>query len=187
MSSKILTKSGYDFYVAASVLQKAIRRNKPEIAGYFAIELFESGYWNYVWKRLLTVSAEDCHGVITREIKALYDSFLIVNDKKIQDKPKGRVFISKAVLILAQAPKSRDSDHLTNLVYDNRLSLSDQEISNWIDEATKYREPVPAYAFDCHTLPGKQAGKTKKNFFKEEQKALQPLQRGLFDDLPNKL
>ena len=43
---------------------------------------------------------------------------------------------------------------------------------------------VPDYAFDCHTLKGKRAGKTKVDFFREEQKALKPFQPGLFDDLP---
>lgn len=181
------TKNGYDFYVAASVLQKAVRRNHPKIAGYFAIELFESGYWNYVWKRLLTISAEDCHGVITTEIKALYDSFLLVNNKwKDMDKIKGRVFISKAVIILSLAPKSRDADHLTNLVYDLKIDMSDSEILLWINDATKFKENVPQYAYDCHTLAGKKAGRTKEQFMKEEQKALRPLQPGLFDELPFK-
>jgi len=33
-------------------------------------------------------------------------------------------------------------------------------------------------------LKGKRKGKTKADFFREEQKALKPLQPGLFDDLP---
>ena len=33
-------------------------------------------------------------------------------------------------------------------------------------------------------LKGKRAGKTKAEFFREEQKPLKPLQPGLFDDLP---
>ena len=46
------------------------------------------------------------------------------------------------------------------------------------------KEKVPDYAFDCHTLKGKRQGKTKADFFREEQKALKPFQPGLFDDLP---
>ena len=45
-------------------------------------------------------------------------------------------------------------------------------------------ENVPDYAFDCHTLKGKRKGKTKADFFREEQRALKPFQPGLFDDLP---
>ncbi len=41
-------------------MQKAIRRGDTRLAGYWALELWGSGFGNYVWKRLLTVSAEDC-------------------------------------------------------------------------------------------------------------------------------
>ena len=44
--------------------------------------------------------------------------------------------------------------------------------------------PEPDYAFDCHTLRGKRAGKTKADFFREEQRALRPWQPGLVDALP---
>jgi len=45
------------------------------------------------------------------------------------------------------------------------------------------KEKIPDYAFDCHTLKGKRKGKTKADFFREEQRALKPWQPGLFDEL----
>ena len=33
---------------------------------------------------------------------------------------------------------------------------------------------MPGYAFDCHTLKGKRAGRTKEDFFRDEQAALEP-------------
>jgi hypothetical protein len=51
-------------------------------------------------------------------------------------------------------------------------------------ENTGLRGPEPDYALDCHTLKGKRAGKTKADFFHEEQRALRPWQPGLFDELP---
>ena len=36
----------------------------------------------------------------------------------------------------------------------------------------------------CHTLKEKRPGKTKADFFREEQRALKPFQPGLFDELP---
>lgn len=39
-----LTKRGYNLFEVASCLQKAIRRGETALAGYMAIELFESGY-----------------------------------------------------------------------------------------------------------------------------------------------
>jgi hypothetical protein len=41
-------------------MQKAVRRGDAKLAGYWALELWASGFGQYVWRRLLTVSAEDC-------------------------------------------------------------------------------------------------------------------------------
>src|SRR5262245_8460336 len=73
----ITTVRGYDLPDVVSALQKATRRGDGRIAGYFAIELFESGFAAYAWRRLLTISAEDCAGLVTQEVKALYDSWLV--------------------------------------------------------------------------------------------------------------
>jgi len=37
--------------------------------------------------------------------------------------PKGRIFISKAVILLSLAKKSRDADRLQNFVYDQQAGL----------------------------------------------------------------
>ena len=36
---------------------------------------------------------------------------------------------------------------------------------------------------DCHTQKGRKMGKSKAEFFRDEQAALEPFQPGLFDDL----
>lgn len=95
MGYDLRTQRGYDFYEVASALQKSIRRGDAKLAGYMALELFPR-YAEYCWKRLLTISAEDCHGLVTQEIKALYDSFHVVNKGKRGEDLKGRIFISKA-------------------------------------------------------------------------------------------
>lgn len=174
---KLRTVNGYDFYEVASALQKAIRRADAKVAGYFALELWHSNYRDYVWKRLYTISAEDCYGIITKEIQALKEGYDFVN--KNAKSPKGRIFLSKAVLILCDAKKSRDADHLQNLVYDR----NDVDVEKWIEEVRREPEAIPDYTYDCHTLRGKKMGKTKEKFFKEEFEALKPRQLGLFDDL----
>jgi replication-associated recombination protein RarA len=182
MGFQIKTARGYDFGEATSAMQKAIRRNDARIAGYFAVELFESGMAAYVWKRLLTISAEDCAGIITQEIESLRQGFLVVNaDRKKDEKFKGRIFVAKAVLILCQHPKSRDADHLTNLVHDQQSQLPDSIVETYLAECRKDKEEIPDYAFDCHTREGKRRGKTKEQFFKEEHAALSPRVPGLFD------
>jgi len=176
------TVKGYDFFEVSSAMQKAIRRNDPKLAGYFALELYHSGYTQYVWKRLLTVSAEDCYGeTITTEIYNLYRSFMLINDGR-PDLDKGRIFISKAVIILCQTPKCRDADHLQNLIYD-RNNVPKEEIAEILRAVREENLPVPEYAYDVHTKKGRYMGKTKKDFFLEENQALRSRVKGLFDDV----
>lgn len=180
MGKPIQTKQGYKLLDVASALQKAIRRGDVKLAGYWAIELWESGFRDYLWRRLLTVSAEDCYGIITKEIYALFESYQFIIKRK---KDGGRVFASKAVIILSMAMKCRDADHLTNLVYDKR-AIDPETLLRDIDRARKNPEPleIPEYAYDVHTRKGRKSGKTKDDFFKEEFSALNPRQKGLFDD-----
>jgi hypothetical protein len=95
---------------------------------------------------------------------------------------RGRIFISKAVILLCLAKKSRDADHLQNFVYDQTAGLDPEELAGELREAEDY-VAIPAYAYDCHTREGRKRGKTKEDFFKAEQEALEPFQPGLFDDL----
>lgn len=177
MSYELKTVKGYDFYEVSSALQKSIRRADVETAGYFALELWHSGYAAYVWKRLFTISAEDCYGIITKEIEALWQGYMLVNEKS--PTPKGRIFISKAVIILCMSKKNRDADHLQNFIYDKDMAKIDEALA----EANKEVKLIPAYTYDVHTQRGKKMGKTKKEFFKEEFEALKPRQAGLFDNL----
>ena len=75
MSYHLHTIRGYSFPAVSSAMQKAIRRGDAKQAGYWALELWASGFGQYVWCRLLTVSAEDCWGILTQEVKALHDSY----------------------------------------------------------------------------------------------------------------
>lgn len=174
---ELRTINGYDFYEVSSAMQKAIRRSDARVAGFFALELWHSGYRDYVWKRLFTISAEDCYGLITSEIEALWQGHELVNKKAVN--PKGRIFVSKAVILLCEVRKSRDADHLQNFIYDRK----DVDVEKWIDDVRKESIDIPKYTYDVHTRKGKMMGRTKKEFFKEEYEALKPKQKGLFDDL----
>lgn len=177
---KLFTPKGYNLFEVASCLQKAIRRSETDLAGYMAMEMFAGGFGNYCWKRLLTVSAEDVGGVITQEIKALYDSWLLcTNGGKEQ---RSRIFLSKAVILLCQARKCRDADHLQNYVHDQEM-IDAERLDARIQEARLSPEKVtlPEYTFDCHTRKGKAAGRTKAEFFAAEFEALKPREQGEFD------
>jgi replication-associated recombination protein RarA len=177
MGYELRTKRGYSLMDVASAMQKAVRRGDARLAGYWAIELYESNYRDYVWRRLLTVSAEDCWGVITHEIEALYRAWQVIDKQK---PGAGRIFVAKATILLAQARKCRDADHLTNLVYDPK-TIDDAQLEADLNAAREATEAIPDYAFDCHTRAGRKAGKTHEEFFREEYGALNPKASGLFD------
>lgn len=177
---ELKTQRGYDFYEVASALQKSIRRGDVKLAGYMALELFPR-YYEYCWKRLLTISAEDCYGVITKEIMALYDAFHIINKGKKGDEMKGRIFISKAVILLCQTKHNRDADLLSNYVYDKKYELTDEQIEQLFKEVRSEPMEIPEYVYDVHTRKGKRMGKTKNDFFKEEEASLKYKQMSIFD------
>jgi len=59
----------------------------------------------------------------------------------------------------------------------------EQTIQQAIDDARRGEvEPIPDYAHDVHTMKGRQAGRTKQQFFIEEHDALSQRVPGLFDD-----
>ena len=163
MSYHLHTLRGYSFPAVSSAMQKAIRRGDAKLAGYWGLELWASGYGQYVWRRLLTVSAEDCWGILTAEVKALHDSYTEINKT-------------------TTAKKSRDADHLQNFIYDQQAGLDPETLTDELEQSGEYIA-IPDYAYDCHTPHGRKMGKTKAEFFKAEQEALSPFIPGLFDNL----
>lgn len=174
------TQRGYDFYEVASALQKSIRRGDVKLAGYMAIEFFPK-YAEYCWKRLLTISAEDCYGIITKEIMALYEAFHIANKGRKMENMTGRVFISKAVILLCFCKHNRDADLLSNYIHDKKYDVSDEEIERIFSEVREEHMEIPEYVYDVHTRKGKANGKTREQFFRDEEAALANKQMSIFD------
>ena len=181
MSWEMKTKHGHNFYDMASLLQKAIRRCDCNLAGYAAYELY-GGYYNYVWKRLLVVSAEDCYGIITKEIIALKCADDLVNGTK-KGYDRDPLFVAKAIVLLCMARKNRDGCYLAcNFMLPERC-LEPNEIPHVNLEDCKLPEDgIPDWVYDCHTIKGKMNGKTDLDMTISEQEALKPLQLGLFDE-----
>ncbi len=179
------TKNGYSMYEMSSMIQKAIRRCDIPHAAYAANELSVQ-YRHYLWKRLLTVSAEDCYGIMTKEIVALWQADEMVNERNKAGQTND-LFIAKAVILLCMARKNRDADYVAcNFMWGDR-PLTDEEFEEFVDyeqvEKLKAvtRFNVPGYVYDIHTYKGRMRGKTQMDFFREENEALQPRQMSLFD------
>lgn len=183
MGRWIVTKNGYELLVVSSALQKAIRRNEPRLAGWAIIELFESGFVNYAWKRLLVISAEDCDGVITGEIESLMRAQALVQKTAKKGRPAGFIFLAKATLLLCGQAKNRDPDHLGFLAKQGMLA-TDQEVLSYMNAVkAEGAGEIPDYVYDVHTRQGRTRGKTKQQFWAEEQAGLRPKAPGLFDEL----
>lgn len=151
------TKHGYNFYEVASAFQKAIRRCDEKQAMFWAVELYESGYQKYAWKRMLIMSCEDCGlgepttNMIVFNLKQTYDYLVSLKERSLPEK----LPFTQAVLQLVNSRKSRYVD-LAISVY-------------WQENSTK-RYEMPDYVYDMHTHKGKELGRGLDHFYSEAAK-----------------
>ena len=107
------SRNGHSIFEISSLIQKALRRSDTRMALYAAAEMLPK-YRNYLWKRLLTVSAEDCHDMITQKIVKLHDGDVCgVNGYS-------NVPIENAISILLTARKNRDGDYFACNLFNSR-------------------------------------------------------------------
>ncbi len=181
MAYDLTTRHGHNMYDMASLLQKSIRRGDYQRAGYAAMELF-GRYNKYLWRRLLVISAEDCWGIMTKEIIALkLAEDQCFGDRKGYDKDP--IFVAKAITLLCMAKKNRDACYFACnfMLPDTTLDETDFEHVD-ITACTLPGNGIPDWVFDIHTLTGRMKGKTDLDMVITEQDALTPHQIGLFDD-----
>jgi replication-associated recombination protein RarA len=149
------TKKGYDMFEVASALQKCVRRGLEEQAMYWAVELYDSGYGEYVWKRLRIMSSEDvglAEPLMPANIWALYRSYQEQAKKKEDKNEPQRLFLTHAVLLLCRCKKSRMVDWTL--------------IWHWLRHPFTRLE-VPDFALDKHNGRGRALGRSWAHFFEE--------------------
>jgi len=193
MGYQMVTKHGHNFWVVASLLQKAIRRGDFKRAGYAANELFDD-YSSFLWNRLFIISCEDCRAPVTREILALHEVDQMINKNKKKGE-KNKIFVGKALVILLEACKGRDGDYMADCLMRemNPEMRADPAFNQDFDVLSLSSVKVdgdifPDYVFDPHTLQGKKMGRNFKNYDFDyiEQKDMKPQckQMSLFDGEP---
>lgn len=154
----IRTFNGYDMFEVVSAFQKEIRRGNEENAMYWAVELYESGFIPYAWKRMFVISTEDiglANPFATVVLNSLYEQYQKLSEAKNDRKKQNRLPFVQAVLYLVHSPKSRHTDWALNYYFDSHLFVD-----------TKRKE-IPEYALDIHNRRGKAKGKTINDFFDE--------------------
>jgi len=154
------TKSGYELDEVVSALQKFIRRGMEYEAVWMAHELIESGYWKYLFRRLMIISAEDL-GLVAPLAHILTSTVYssLVTESKLRGKAwfkPDQNRVDMVVMYMARAKKSRTVDYLGGIVLKNR-------------EAGEKIE-IPDFAKDCHTKSGREMGKGDDEFFRTGRK-----------------
>jgi replication-associated recombination protein RarA len=153
---KTITKRGYKFDEVASALIKSLRRGLEEEALFWAQEIEESGYYHYIWKRLLIFATEDI-GLVDPDavvrINALAQSYEQIKKHQQRGLPVEGDLLAMAVLYLARASKNREVDEFKN-------HIEKRKWGGWQPE-------VPDFALDVHTRRGRKEGKTEADWWKE--------------------
>lgn len=144
MPYQIKLVNDYPFDEVASALQKTIRRNREYEACYWAFIIHESGYYKYVWKRLMIIASEDVGNgtpeacLVVHSLQQNYHNAITADNRTKNDALQ---FIMQAVMYLCRAQKSREADSITNLIRTNF------EQKNLLE--------VPEFAVDVHTRRGR--------------------------------
>lgn len=150
------TKKGYDFGEVASAMQKSIRRGLEEDALYWVVELYNSGFSEYAWKRLQIITSEDvglAEPHMAAEIEALYQMFLrqAKKTKATEDKnAPERLYLVHAVMKLCRAKKSR---------------AVDWALIHFFGSHNHSKKEIPDFALDKHTERGRRLKRSWKHFF----------------------
>ena len=150
----IKTIKGYDMFEVVSAFQKEIRRGNEMEAMFWGVELYESGFIPYAWKRMMVMSTEDVGlanpnaPMIINALKQQYDLLYSPTDKRQQQ----RLPYTQAILFLVNTPKTRHTDWALNYHWDTHFEKES-------------RLEIPDYALDIHTRRGKIMGKTIVDFF----------------------
>jgi replication-associated recombination protein RarA len=151
----LTTAKGYDFFEVSSAFQKAVRRGDQETALYFAVEFYNSGYDEYLWKRMKIITSEDvglAEANLPSSIHGLHAMYQEQKKKKDEVHRSERLFLVHAVLLLCRARKSRLVDWT--------------QIAIWHEHESKTL-PIPDYAYDKHNQKGRSMGRGTDHFFEE--------------------
>jgi hypothetical protein len=102
-----------------SSLQKMIRRGREYEACYWAYILHQSGYGQYLWRRLTIITSEDLGNGDPQAailVSSLQQSWLVLHKHDSKQNLDKFLLVIHAVLYLCRAKKSRENDSLCNLI-----------------------------------------------------------------------
>lgn len=157
--SEIRTKGGYPLDEVTSALQKCIRRGLEEEALYWALELSEGGYGQYLWRRLMVIAAEDVGIADPRALILTTVGWLATKEATSSFSKDGGMkveFLGPTILHLCRAQKNREGDDFCWYVMERRQR-------GW-------KIPIPDFAVDDHTERGRLLKRGRQFWFEEASK-----------------
>lgn len=162
----LVTRHGHDLKTMAALFKESILNADDENCGYIGNEI-RNWYLGLFWTIVRDVARELGYPLIIREIDVLWT---IDMSKPVKDTTF--IYAAKALTILMKVVKAGNADFYQMF-----------DVHQYVDISVfdNYRE-IPEYTFDCHTIKGKQRGLTDADFIVSEQAALNPLERGWYDD-----
>lgn len=139
---KMETKNGYPLDEVVSALQKDIRRGNEAESMFWALELLEGNYGQYLWRRLIIIACEDI-GLGDPQVVLMVHALEEMAHRATRSwKESPEVIpVGMAILAMCRAKKNRESDDFINCVMEWRKR-------NW-------RLKVPEYALNGHTDRGR--------------------------------
>lgn len=153
---EIQTQHQYDFGEVASALQKCIRRGWTDEALFWAMELNESGYGAYCWRRLMVIASEDVGlgdpNCVVQLAALHYASEVVRSGGSYAKKgsPWPEEHLLQAVMVLSRANKNREANDAYLAI---KLRMERDQLLR-----------IPEVALDKHTKRGRKAGKGWKDF-----------------------
>jgi len=159
MSFRMLSQKSvneYQFDEVISSLQKAIRRGHEQQAMFWALEMADSGFGGWLWKRLVIIAFEDIGHSDTAVVNLVVSGFMATNGLAKSKKEIPYEVLGTVIISMCRAKKSREGDDLCWLMIGKRKG--------------GYRRAVPDYAKHMHTDSGRVLGRKYPHWFAEASK-----------------
>jgi replication-associated recombination protein RarA len=165
--------NGLGAMACVSAMQKSIRRGLEREAMEFACELIHTskGFHSMVCKRLEIISHEDIDTqsqphIVPFVATCVEQAMRWYTPEKIG---ASRMVIGNAIRMMCRAKKSREGDHFGIAV-------------GFRSQLDGYKPELPDWAFDHHTLKGKQMGRGLEFFRKEATKLVPRVSKDSYED-----
>lgn len=162
--ANIRTRNGYTGDEMISMLQKSIRRGLEDNALAAAYEMYITSpqFEDKLWRRLLAISVEDV-GFGDPMAPVLVQTYNQIRKEFLYGDGDRPIFFVHAIRYLCRSQKERSSDHKKNLVI---KKFAHGELPE-----------VPEYAYDMHTVKGREMGRDEHHFLTDASRVSPQMER----------